>query len=386
MNTLSPPGRYSTAEGRWSGVGPYYAMFPTSFADSVVAAYTKPGDVVLDPFAGRGTAIFSAATQGRQAIGIEINPVGYVYANAKLKPGDSSMVLHRLHEVADMAEGYDMEANRLPKFFHYCYTSIVRRFLVSARSVLNWRKSHVDRTLMALILVSLHGKKGQSLSNQMRQVTAMAPDYSVRWWTDRDLEPPEVDPVAFLTKRIQWRYVYGIPQMSKATVFLHDCVRKLPSLAREVKKGMRPEVNLLLTSPPYFNVTNYYYDQWLRLWMLGGPERPVDTNRYGGKFSNHHRYLILLEKAFAQSKPMLATDAIVYVRTDRKATSLALARSVLTNVYPEKRLLEIEQPLGPEQQTKPYSRGGAPRKPSCEVDLLLLPKQPQLTRTRHTVR
>lgn len=77
--------KYGTAASRWAGIGPYYAMFPTTFADDVMSKYTLPSETVLDPFAGRGTAIFSAAVRQRPAIGIEINPLGYVYANAKLK-------------------------------------------------------------------------------------------------------------------------------------------------------------------------------------------------------------------------------------------------------------------------------------------------------------
>ena len=30
--------RYDTAASRWEGLGPYYAMFPTAFADGVVMA------------------------------------------------------------------------------------------------------------------------------------------------------------------------------------------------------------------------------------------------------------------------------------------------------------------------------------------------------------
>ena len=374
MSSLGFQGRYSTAEGRWAGLGPYYAVFPISFADHVVSKYTLPGDTVLDPFSGRGTAIFSAATQGRQAIGIEVHPVGYVYSNAKLKPSKLDAVLCRLKEVADIASNLDGEAERLPEFFHHCYAPNVRKFLVAARSFLNWRKRHLDRTLMAFILVSLHGKVGKSLSNQMRQITAMAPNYSIKWWTDRQLVAPDIDPVEFLTKRILWRYVHGTPQVSNATVFLHDCVKKLPYLAREVRDGTRPKINLLLTSPPYFNVTNYYYDQWIRLWMLGGPEVPSDPNRYGGKFSNPERYRILLEKAFSRAAPMLADDAIIYVRTDQRPTSLEFARSVLGKVFPDRLLSESLRPLGISQQTRSSSCNGTSKVATGEVDLVLVPK------------
>jgi DNA modification methylase len=61
--------RYATAESRWVGVGTYYAMFPARFADRVIEKYTQRGDTVIDPFAGRGTALFSAAVKGRHGLG-----------------------------------------------------------------------------------------------------------------------------------------------------------------------------------------------------------------------------------------------------------------------------------------------------------------------------
>ena len=369
------PGRYSTAEARWAGVGPYYAMFPTSFADEVVEEYTQPGDAVLDPFAGRGTAIYSAAIRDRHATGIEINPVGYVYAKAKLKPGDHTAVVQRLHQLAEIAPSFRETASNLPPFFHYCFAPKVREFLVAARATLNWRRGKTDPTLMALILISLHGKRGQSLSNQMRQMTAMAPDYSIKWWKEKNLTPLEIDPVAFMEKRIKWRYVHGKPQIGDATVFLHDSIKKLPYLAREVQEYQRPKAKLLVTSPPYHNVTNYSYDQWIRLWLLGGPEHPSGRgNLYGGKFGNQERYRELIRQVFSRAKPLLSEDAIIYVRTDRRKSTLDATVAGLEEVFPEKSTVKERRPLSPERQAKPYGRGGAPKQPNCEMDLILKPR------------
>ena len=351
-------------------------MFPTAFADAVIEEYTQPGEVVLDPFAGRGTAIFSAAVQNRSGIGIEINPLGYVYANAKLKTGEHDAVVRRLEDVAEEAGRHREAADALPEFFHACYSSKVREFLLAARENLDWRRKHVDRTLMALVLISLHGKVGQSLSNQMRQSTAMAPDYCVQWWREKEMIPPEVDPVAFFSKRIAWRYVYGCPQTGKASVLLGDSTQELLGLAREVRESKRAKAKLLLTSPPYHNVTNYYYDQWLRLWLLGGPERPGSraSNLYGGKFSNWVQHRQLIDRVFARLKPVLSADAVIYVRTDRRELTYRNTLDALLRNFPEKSITEISHPLNPDYRPKPYSRGGAPKQANCEVDLILQPR------------
>ncbi len=154
---------------RWAGVGPYYAMFPFHFAEKVVKKYTKPGGIVLDPFAGRGTAVFAAAINDRSGIGIEINPVGYVYTAAKLSPAHRNAVLARIEQLASNGWRFRAASEGLPRFFKRCYCKAVREFLVTARQWLNWRHNKVDRTVMALLLVHLHGKRNDSFSNQMRQ-------------------------------------------------------------------------------------------------------------------------------------------------------------------------------------------------------------------------
>ena len=365
-------GRYATPKGRWQGIGPYYAMFPTAFADEVVEKYTSPGDAALDPFAGRGTAIFSAAVLGRSAVGIDVNPLGYVYANAKTSPGDKAIVKRRLEELVELAPLQRSVADSLPAFFHHCYSRGVREFLIAARERLDWRSDDNDRTLMALTLISLHGKYWQSLSNQMRQSAAMSPAYSVRWWNERELAPPDIDPLEFLSKRIEWRYALGVPQTAKAESLLGDSRATLPGLAQEIRDGDRPLFQLLLTSPPYHNVTDYYQDQWLRVWMLGGPELPDKSGkRYGEKHISNEKHGDLLMRVFQSARKILADDAVVYVRTGGQKTTLNNTREALTAVFSEWSVEEVAKPIAPGPRIKPYARGGAPKKPNREVDLIL---------------
>ena len=50
------------------------AIFPRKLARNPILSWTNPGDLVIDPMAGRGTTLRAAANLGRWAIGIEINP------------------------------------------------------------------------------------------------------------------------------------------------------------------------------------------------------------------------------------------------------------------------------------------------------------------------
>lgn len=363
-------GRYATAAGRWAGVGPYYAMFPTDFADKVVKRFTRVGDRVLDPFTGRASSVFSAAVRGRTATGIEINPVGWVYGQTKLAPAQQDSVEVRIAEIARMAASADNETpDDLPDFFHLCFSSAVLGFLLAARRVLDWVDNPVDRTAMAFILIYLHGKRKDSLSNQMRQSKAMSPDYSVRWWEERNLEPPYVDPEVFLRERIRWRYKMGLPSVRASQVILGDSCDLMESIRREVLEGEAPRVKLLFTSPPYYGVTNYYYDQWLRIWMLGGPSKPSRTGElHKGKFEAKIVYENLLKTVFGGAAEIMDEDSWIYVRTDAREFTLSTTLTVLEESFPGWSITATRQPFKKHTQTALF--GDAKPKPG-EVDIVL---------------
>jgi DNA modification methylase len=54
--------------------GAHFATFPPALAERCIRAGTKPGDTVLDPFAGAGTTLLVADRLQRDAIGIELSP------------------------------------------------------------------------------------------------------------------------------------------------------------------------------------------------------------------------------------------------------------------------------------------------------------------------
>lgn len=354
--------KYDSVYGRWAGVGPYYAMMPTSFALQQIKRFTDRGDVVLDPFCGRGTIPFAAAVLGRSFFGIEIFPVGWVYSATKCKPASQTRLIARLEQLAELRPSSIEQS----EFFRTAYSPRTLQFLCTARQHLDWRKNRTDRTLMALILISLHDKKGVGLSNQMRQTKAMHPDYAVRWWKrNRKRTPPDVDPAEVMKAKIKWRYAKGVPDLtSSGKIYLGDCTRVLPNASRITN------VKLLFTSPPYFRVTNYYVDQWLRNWMLGGPSRPCSgEHAYMKRFDNKDSYRALLKRTFTSAAKKLRDDAVICVRTDARKFALQTTKEVLREIFPAKRMLAKTCSLnGRLSQTALF--GDKQQKPG-EVDLVL---------------
>jgi DNA methylase len=246
-------------------------MFPESFAEQWIDQLTKRGEWVLDPFCGRGTAAFQALLMNRRAIATDTNPVAYCVTRAKTAAPDASQLRRRLTLLERACNDTDLERERraLPPFFRAAYHPTTLRRLLFLRENLRWRQSSVDCMLAALTLGALHGETRSSayLSNQMPRTISTKPDYSIRYWRDRELRAPFRDPFEVLRDRVTYRYE-SEPPSGEARVHNAD-MRELPRLL-----SRRTRIRCVITSPPYLDVTSFEEDQWLRLWFLGGPPYP----------------------------------------------------------------------------------------------------------------
>ena len=74
----------------------YMAMFPPALPHYFIRRFTKRGDIVLDPFSGRGTTAVEAIAQDRVGIGNDLNDLAYVLTKGKLANPSLDEILSRL--------------------------------------------------------------------------------------------------------------------------------------------------------------------------------------------------------------------------------------------------------------------------------------------------
>jgi DNA modification methylase len=372
INTSQILKGHQTAEARWARFGPYYAMFPLDFAFDVVKKYSKEGDYIIDPFAGRCSSIFAGGVLGRVSLGIEINPVGWLYGKVKLEPASKDKVIDRLLEVYSKRNYFSQSIEKMPEFYRICFCDEVLKFLLAVRKYLDWEKNNVDATLMSIILVCLHGKLGEGLSNQMRMTKSMGMAYSVKWWKEKGFEtPPEINPYEFLTKKIEWRFDKGLPNIpADSRVIFGDSTVKLVDIAKKSKEH-DIKFSLLFTSPPYCSITDYHADQWLRLWMLGGSENPqYFKEKHKGRFINKQEYYDLLDSVFRLCSEIMEDGATVYVRTDARQFTFDTTLEILKKHFPNHQVKVRKKPLKEDTRTQTKLFGDKSMKPG-EVDIIL---------------
>ena len=72
----------------------YRACFKPALPRFFIERLTEPGDIVYDPFMGRGTTLLEAALLGRVPAGCDVNPLSAVLVRPRLNPP-------RLADIAD---------------------------------------------------------------------------------------------------------------------------------------------------------------------------------------------------------------------------------------------------------------------------------------------
>jgi site-specific DNA-methyltransferase (adenine-specific) len=242
--------------------------FPPALARYFLAAYTKPGDVVLDPFCGKGTALLEAARLGRIAVGGDIAPDAVAITKAKMKRLP-------IADVVNYIEALDSSATASFKYHVPPHVSLFFNHktlaeLLAARSKLfadiqrgNAKNVAIARFVIGTLLGLLHGHSRISLSLPCNQCFAMSPNYVRRYIATHRLQKPYRN----VKKCLLARVIQLLPapnKMAKAHVYeapAEACNRYL--------RRFRPKAKLILTSPPYLDKQTYARDAWLRLWFLG---------------------------------------------------------------------------------------------------------------------
>ena len=247
----------------------YLAMFPPGIPRYFIEQFTEPGDIVLDPFSGRGTAPLEACVSGRVGIGIDLSPLAHILTAAKVDPPSLNSALKRISE---LRAGYKRpNVDDVPDDIKMLFDGrLTLPQIVYLRNELSHGK-RVDRFLLASLAGILHGGYNDAmndssyLSISMPNTFSMAPNYIRRYVRKNHLHKLPLDVFEKLTTKVQRLFKNGMP--STRGYAYRANARNFASLKNPAFKDS--SVKLIITSPPYLKVVNYGTYNWIRLWLLG---------------------------------------------------------------------------------------------------------------------
>ncbi|HMP82454.1 MAG TPA: DNA methyltransferase [Verrucomicrobiota bacterium] len=247
----------------------YRACFKPQLPRFFIERLTPPGDVVYDPFMGRGTTPVEAALLGRVPWGNDINPLSLTLSVPRLSPPTLAQIETRLREI-NLAD-HDECPDELLVFYHpdtlreIC--ALKKYFLARQTS---GKSDTVDNWLRMVALNRLTGHSAGFFS-----VYTLPPNQAVSVVSQqkinakRNQTPPRRDIRKLILKKSKQLLGDVTP----------DIVRVLRSVRTAARFTCRPSaathelpqdsVALVVTSPPFLNVVQYADDNWLRCWFLG---------------------------------------------------------------------------------------------------------------------
>jgi len=274
----------------------YHGMFPAKLAHYFIQRYSRPGDVVVDPFSGRGTVPLQARVEGRHAISNDLSPLAYVLSSAKANPPTWTGVLAVLAELQRryIASADDPDVSPDITMLYHPTTlkqlCFIREYL-HAQPMSDWSPGkHMIAGALAGIMHGGHRRDGSSqyLSISMPNTFSMSPTYVAKFILENGLTAPEQDVFERIRDKLARLYLDandGPPGKTGA----FDAATFLT--LGEIGRG---GVDLIVTSPPYLGVVNYGTANWIRLWLLGvddvGRDQGSGRKQMDGLLDHRHTY------------------------------------------------------------------------------------------------
>ena len=285
----------------------YRACFKAELPRFFIERLTSPGDVVYDPFMGRGTTLLEAALMGRRAAGNDINPLSRLLVHPRLAPPALDAIARRLGEIDWRAE-IGKEDRELLVFFHpetLAEIVALRRYLLEREAA--GRIDAADDWIRMVALGRLTGHSAGFFS-----VYTLPPNQAVGLAAQRKINaerrqtPPRRDVPGLILKKTRSLLRDGAP--SVVIPGRTEGARPEPTNKRDTHhpvagSGLSPaaglgmtvlttgpawatpdiadaSVALIVTSPPFLDVVDYQGDNWLRCWFAGIDPTTVAIDRH----------------------------------------------------------------------------------------------------------
>ncbi|MGB0420361.1 MAG: DNA methyltransferase [Limisphaerales bacterium] len=247
----------------------YRACFKPQLPGFFIERLTLAGEVVLDPFMGRGTTPLEAALRDRIPYGSDVNPLSRYLLWPRLRPPQFDQVRHRLDSILWRHHG------AIPEELLVFYHPETLRHICALKTYLEGRdqEGKLDEVDDWIRMVALNRLTGHS--SGFFSVYSMPPNQAVSVASQRRINarrqqvPPARDVPGILLRKtkslLRQSGIEGSARLKK----LAAQARLMVARADHIPEVQDESVSLVVTSPPFLDVVDYAADNWLRCWFLG---------------------------------------------------------------------------------------------------------------------
>jgi DNA methylase len=247
----------------------YRACFKPQLPRFFIERLTRPGDIVYDPFMGRGTTLVEAALTERRVCGCDVNPLSRVLCEPRLQPPTLDEVQHALNDV-DFHDPDDSPGELLV-FYHpntLRQLSALKKHLVRKQGL--GTLSRADRWIRMVAVNRLTGHSPGFFS-----VYTLPPNQAVSAQSQAKINarlrqaPPERDVRGIILAKSRALLRDCTPDIRARLDALAPSARLLVGSSSDTPEIQADSVALAVTSPPFLDIVDYKTDNWLRCWFCG---------------------------------------------------------------------------------------------------------------------
>jgi hypothetical protein len=243
----------------------YRACFKPQLPRFFIERLTTPGQIVYDPFMGRGTTLLEAALLGRIPAGCDVNPLSLMLIGPRLQPPGMAEIRSRLERINWRDPNEFSE--ELLVFYH---PDTLREIAALKKYLARPGLDEVDGWISLVALNRLTGHSPGFFS-----VYTLPPNQAVSLKSQRKINadraqtPPRRSVPDLILKKSRALLSdcdastrAALSSVAKQALLINGPARATPAIADE-------SVSLVVTSPPFLDVVDYAGDNWLRCWFAG---------------------------------------------------------------------------------------------------------------------
>jgi DNA modification methylase len=303
-----------TADTEYSthGYHPYSAKYIPQIPNRLISTFSKKNDLILDNFVGSGTTLVESKILGRNAIGVDINPLACLISKVKTTVIKKPAIEEISHFLVSLREHIFCLRRDITLSSFDKKTPIIDSFVIEKLhpNIPKWYHQNVIYELVA-IRTKINAARNievkdfllVAFSSLLRSVSNTTSGFG-NLMINRNAPPKN---------RIFEKFSLAVARMlqslteftkvatnSEVTILNHDS-RNLEFIKDET-------IDFICTHPPYMAAVPYAEYQKLSLWWLGYSQHDLEKSLIGGGRSRHdmpQRFFRDMEMSLLEMKRVL---------------------------------------------------------------------------------
>jgi DNA modification methylase len=248
------------------GIHHYTARMIPQIPSYFILKYSEKNNLILDPFCGSGTTLLEARLLGRNAIGIDINPLAVLISEVKSNTLDTVELARVMESVEGRLFTSEESAPRFPNI-DYWFCERAKKELAAIKHVLESSRVQDERIRQFLLLCF-----SAIIRRSSRADPCMAKTYRSKRVLEKIQQGWVPTPIKYFKETLSNNFK-RMEALYKCTNMSENFAKALPGDAKEIEAILGKEsvekVDFIITSPPYINAQDYFRSYKLEIWWLG---------------------------------------------------------------------------------------------------------------------